>query len=247
MSRELQGRVALVTGAARNIGRAIALALAEGGAKIMATALSNQAGLDEVVGAIRAAGGEAESMLADVTSEASVAALVAATAGRFGRLDILVNNAAIRNEAPIRQLTLAQFRDVMSVGLEGPFLLSQAVIPVLEKSDGATIINIGGLTAYTGAKDRAHVVAAKAGLDGLTKAMAHDLAEAGITVNLVSPGMIETARQGHAPAHHATRRTLLGRLGTPEDIAGMVRYLAGPQARYVTGQTLHANGGVYLP
>ncbi len=247
MSRELQGRVALVTGAAKNIGRAIALSLAEGGAKVMATALSNQAGLDEVVGAIRAAGGEAEAMLADVTSEESVAALVKATLDRFGKIDILVNNAAIRNEAPIRALSLERFREVLRVGLEGPFILSQAAIPALEKSDGATIINIGGLTAYTGAKDRAHVVAAKAGLDGLTKAMAHDLAEAGITVNLVSPGMIETARAGHAPAHHATRRTLLGRLGTPEDIAGMVRYLAGPQARYVTGQTLHANGGVYLP
>lgn len=247
MSRELQGRVALVTGAAKNIGRAIALSLAEGGAKVMATALSNQAGLDEVVGAIRAAGGEAEAMLADVTSEESVAALIKATLDRFGRLDILVNNAAIRNEAPIRALSLERFREVLRVGLEGPFILSQAAIPALEKSDGATIINIGGLTAYTGAKDRAHVVAAKAGLDGLSKAMAHDLAEAGITVNLVSPGMIETARAGHAPAHHATRRTLLGRLGTPEDIAGMVRYLAGPQARYVTGQTLHANGGVYLP
>jgi 3-oxoacyl-[acyl-carrier protein] reductase len=247
MSSELEGRVALVTGAARNIGRAIALELAAAGAKVMATALSNQAGLDEVVGAIRAAGGEAEAMLADVTSEESVAALVKATTDRFGRLDILVNNAAIRNEAPFRDLSLARFREVMSVALEGPFLLSKAAIPALETSDGATIINIGGLTAYTGAKDRAHVVAAKAGLDGLTKAMAHDLAEAGITVNLVSPGMIETARAGHAPAHHATRRTLLGRLGTPEDIAGMVRYLAGPQARYITGQTLHANGGVYLP
>ena len=247
MSQELQGRVALVTGGAKNIGRAIALALAEGGAKVMVTALSNREGLDEVVGAIRAAGGAADAMLADVTSEASIAGLVKATVERFGGLDILVNNAAIRNEAPFRQLTLATFRDVMSVALEGPFLVSQAAIPALEKSDGATIINIGGLTAYTGAKDRAHVVAAKAGLDGLTKAMAHDLAESGITVNLVSPGMIETARPGHAPAHHATRRTLLGRLGTPEDIAGMVRYLAGPQARYVTGQTLHANGGVYLP
>ena len=247
MSRELEARVALVTGAARNIGRAIALSLAEGGAKVMATALSNQAGLDEVVGAIRAAGGEAEAMLADVTSEESVAALIKATLDRFGKIDILVNNAAIRNEAPIRALSLERFREVLRVGLEGPFILSQAAIPALEKSDGATIINIGGLTAYTGARDRAHVVAAKAGLDGLTKAMAHDLAEAGITVNLVSPGMIETARAGHAPAHHATRRTLLGRLGTPEDIAGMVRYLAGPQARYVTGQTLHANGGVYLP
>ncbi len=107
MSRELEGRVALVTGAARNIGRAIALELAAAGAKVMATALSNQAGLDEVVGAIRTAGGEAEAMLADVTSEASVAALVKATTDRFGRLDILVNNAAIRNEAPFRDLSLA--------------------------------------------------------------------------------------------------------------------------------------------
>ncbi len=246
MSRELEGASRSSRGRPGTSPRH-RLSLAEGGAKVMLTALSNQAGLDEVAGAIRAAGGEAQAMLADQTSEESVAALMKVTAERFGRLDILVNNAAIRNEAPFRELSLARFREVMSVGLEGPFLLSKAAIPMLETSDAATIINIGGLTAYTGAKDRAHVVAAKAGLDGLTKAMAHDLAEAGITVNLVSPGMIETARAGHAPAHHATRRTLLGRLGTPEDIAGMVRYLAGPQARYVTGQTLHANGGVYLP
>ncbi len=150
MNRELQGRVALVTGAAKNIGRAIALSLAEGGAKVMLTALSNRDGLDEVAGAIRAAGGEAEAMLADVTSEEAVAALVKGTIDRFGRLDILVNNAAIRNEAPFRALTLARFREVMSVGLEGPFLLSQAAVPALEKSDAATIIHIGGLTAYTG-------------------------------------------------------------------------------------------------
>jgi len=247
MTRELEGRVALVTGAAKNIGRAIAIALAAGGAKVMVSARSDQAGLDGAIDAIRAAGGEAATHLADVTSESSVAALAAATAARFGRLDILVNNAAIRNEKPFRDLTLADFRAVTSVALEGPFLLSQAVLPALEASDAAAIINIGGLTAYTGARDRAHVIAAKAGLDGLTKAMAHDLADLGVTVNLVSPGLIETLRTGQQPGHHATRRTLLGRLGTPDDVAGMVRWLAGPQARYVTGQTLHANGGVYLP
>lgn len=250
MSRELEGRVALVTGGAKNIGRAIALALAGGGAKVMATALSNRAGIDETVAMIRAAGGEAEAMLADVTSEASVAALVEATVRRFGGLDILVNNAAVRKEVPFRELTLEAFRAVTSVALEGPFLLSKAALPALERSGAATIINIGGLTAYIGAKDRAHVIAAKAGLDGLTKAMAHDLAASRITVNLVSPGLIETQRGGHSshePAHHKTSANLAGRRGTPEDVAAMVRHLAGPQSRYVTGQTVHVNGGAFLP
>ena len=250
MNRELEGRVALVTGAARNIGRAIALALGEGGARVMASALSNRAGLDETVAMIRERGGEAEAMLADVTSETSVAALVEATVRRFGGLDILVNNAAVRNEKPFRELTLADFRSVSAVALEGPFLLSQAALPALEKRPAAAIVNIGGLTAYIGAKDRAHVIAAKAGLDGLTKAMAHDLAASGVTVNLVSPGLIETQRDGShgaEPAHHRTSATLVGRRGAPEEVAAMVRHLAGPQSRYVTGQTVHVNGGAFLP
>jgi 3-oxoacyl-[acyl-carrier protein] reductase len=250
MNRELEGRVALVTGGAKNIGRAIALALAEGGAKVMATALANREGIDETAALIRAAGGEAESVLADVTSEESVAALIAQTVKRFGRLDILVNNAAIRTEVPFRDLTLAEFRKVTGVALEGPFLCTSAALPALEKSDGATIINIGGLTAYTGAKDRVHVISAKAGLDGMTKALAHDLAPAGVTVNLVSPGMIATERGGHSrqePEHHKRHITLTGRRGAPEEVAAMVRFLAGPGARYLTGQTFHVNGGAYLP
>ena len=130
--------------------------------------------------------------------------------------------------------------------LEGPFLASQAALPALEKTKG-TIVNIGGLTAYTGATHRAHVVAAKAGLDGLTKALAVELAPKGITVNLVSPGMIDTAREGAEPAHRKTRTTILGRRGKPEEVAAMVRYLAGPNGRYLTGQTIHVNGGVFLP
>ncbi|MFM9976306.1 MAG: SDR family NAD(P)-dependent oxidoreductase [Beijerinckiaceae bacterium] len=247
MTKELEGRVALVTGGARNIGRAIALDLAAGGASVMVTARSDRAGLNETVALIESHGGRAAAMLADVTQEASVAALVAGTLAAFGTLDILVNNAAIRTEVPFAQMNLAAFRAVTSVALEGPFLCARAALDALSASDAGAIINIGGLTAYTGAKDRVHVIAAKAGLDGLTKALAHDLAAAGITVNLVSPGLIDTVRAGHQPGHHATRKTLLGPLGTPEDVAGMVRYLAGPRARYVTGQTMHINGGVYLP
>jgi 3-oxoacyl-[acyl-carrier protein] reductase len=247
MKGELAGRVALVTGGSRNIGRAIALDLAMAGASVMVTARTDIEGLNETVAMIAAQGGKAAALLADVTDEASAAALVAGTLAAFGQLDILVNNAAVRTEVPFSQMTLQAFRAVTSVALEGPFICARASLAALSASDAPAIINIGGLTAYTGAKDRVHVIAAKAGLDGLTKALAHDLAPMGITVNLVSPGMIETVRAGHQPAHHATRRTLIGRLGTPEDVAGMVRYLAGPRARYVTGQTMHVNGGVYLP
>lgn len=245
--KELEGSVALVTGGARNIGRAIALDLAAGGAAVMVTARSDITGLAETVAMIESRGGRAAAMLADVTDEASVAALVAGTLKAFGRLDILVNNAAIRTEVPFAEMTLSAFRAVTSVALEGPFNCARAALVALSASSAGAIINIGGLTAYTGAKDRVHVIAAKAGLDGLTKALAHDLATSGITVNLVSPGMIDTVRTGHQPGHHATRKTLLGPLGTPDDVAGMVRYLAGPRARYVTGQTMHINGGVYLP
>jgi 3-oxoacyl-[acyl-carrier protein] reductase len=247
MKGELAGSVALVTGGSRNIGRAIALDLAMAGASVMVTARTDIEGLNETVAMIAAQGGKAAALLADVTDEASAAALVAGTLAAFGQLDILVNNAAVRTEVPFSQMTLQAFRAVTSVALEGPFICARASLAALSASDAPAIINIGGLTAYTGAKDRVHVIAAKAGLDGLTKALAHDLAPMGITVNLVSPGMIETVRAGHQPAHHATRRTLIGRLGTPEDVAGMVRYLAGPRARYVTGQTMHVNGGVYLP
>jgi 3-oxoacyl-[acyl-carrier protein] reductase len=247
MTKELIGRVALVTGGARNIGRAIALDLAAGGASIMVTARSNLEGLQETVALIERNGGKAAALLADVTDEFSVKLLIEETIARFGGLDILVNNAAIRTEIPFDQMTLADFRAVTSVALEGPFLCIRAALLALQASDQAAVINIGGLTAYTGAKDRVHVIAAKAGLDGMTKALAHDLATSDITINLVSPGLIETLRAGKEPGHHSGRRPLLGRFGTPEDVAGMVRYLAGPKARYVTGQTMHINGGVYLP
>jgi 3-oxoacyl-[acyl-carrier protein] reductase len=248
--RELDGKVALITGAARNIGRAIALELAAGGAVVMGVALSDEAGLGEMVAAVEAEGGKAAWQLADVTNPDSVRSAVEMTLTRFGRLDILVNNAAIRGEVAFEEMTLAQWHQVLGVTLDGPFLCSQAALDALTESGAGAIVNIGGLTAYTGAKQRAHVVTAKAGLDGLTKALAQELAERQITVNLVSPGLIDTVRGGHSaaqPHHHQHHATLVGRRGRPQEVAAMVRYLAGPNGRYLTGQTMHVNGGAYLP
>jgi 3-oxoacyl-[acyl-carrier protein] reductase len=244
--RELDGKVGLVTGGARNIGRAIALELADAGAAVAIVVRSDIAGATAVAREIEARGGRALAVRADITDAAAVRGAVATTIERFTRLDILVNNAGIRPEAPLEQISLETWRQVMAVTLEGPLLLVQAALPALERAEG-TIINIGGLTAYTGAPHRAHVVTAKAGLDGLTKALAVELGARDITVNLVAPGLIDTERDGPAPEHRKTRTTLLGRRGRPEDVAAAVRYLAGPKARYLTGQTIHVNGGAFLP
>ena len=246
---ELKGRVALVTGAARNIGRAIALELASAGACVTIGTHSALEAAEEVVTSAIAAGGSAFGWQCDVSEPAAVRAMVQETVTRFGGLDILVNNAGIRPENSIEQITLEEWDQVLAVNLDGPFFCIQAALPYLSESQAAAVVNIGGLTAYTGAVNRAHVVASKAGLDGLTKALALELAPRGITVNLVSPGLIETERGKHgaaAPAHHKTRTTLLGRRGRPEEVAAMVRHLVGPAGRYITGQSIHVNGGLYL-
>jgi len=147
-------------------------------------------------------------------------------------------------------MSFAQWRSTMEVCVDGAFHCTQAALPFLKQSDAAAIIQIGGLTAQTGAARRAHVVTAKAALAGFTRALAHDLAEFAITVNCVAPGMVETVRDGRSasadPAHRPAHPTLLGRRGHPEEIASAVVWLAGPGARFTTGQTLHINGGAYL-
>ncbi|MPZ48620.1 MAG: SDR family oxidoreductase [Dehalococcoidia bacterium] len=246
MSEELGGSVALVTGGARNIGRAIAVALAAGGASVMVNANTSRQAAEETVTLIENAGGAAAVHIADVSNADAVRRMVDATVERFGRLDILVNNAAIRAETPLAQIDLAEWRQVMGVILEGSFLCSQGCLPHIAAAGGGTIINIGGQTGHTGAANRAHVVAAKAGLVGLTKALALELAPQRITVNLVVPGTIDTVRGlPGAPERPPERQVVppIGRRGYPEDVASMVRLLCGPSGRYITGQTVHINGG----
>ena len=175
--------------------------------------------------------------------------MVAATLREFGRLDILVNNAAVRAETPFAEIRLEEWRRVLATVLDGAFLCAQACQPHLARAGSGAIVNIGGMTGHKGAQGRAHVVAAKAGLAGLTRALALDLAPQGITVNCVVPGTIETVRGlPGAPERPAHRQELppLGRRGAPEEIAGTVRFLCGPGARYITGQSLHANGGGFM-
>ena len=246
--KELNGKVAIVTGAGRNIGRAIALTLAEGGASIVVNARNNRAEAESVAREIESAGGKAQIHIGDVADANAVQALADTATQQFGRIDILVNNAALRRERPFAEMDYAAWREILDVTLDGTFHCVKACLPALRQSKAGSIVNIGGLSAHTGAKNRAHVVTAKAGIIGFTRALAHDLADDGITVNCVVPGLIGTPRPRDKPepAHHLTHQTISGERGRPEDVAAMVRFLCGPGARYVNGQAIHANGGAYL-
>jgi 3-oxoacyl-[acyl-carrier protein] reductase len=235
VNKELQGRVALVTGAGRNIGRAIALSLAEGGASLV---LNSKTSKDEIDAVAAQTGGLA--VLADVADEKAVRRMVAQALERFGRIDILVNCAALRAVEPIEGIDEKRWREVTSVILDGAWFCAHACLDALKKSGAGAIVSIGGLSAHTGAAGRPHVIAAKEGLVGLTRALAHDLAPHNVTVNCVVPGLIETTRS--SPSANR-RESPLGRRGRPEEVAAAVRFLAGPGARYITGQTLHVSGG----
>jgi 3-oxoacyl-[acyl-carrier protein] reductase len=248
MTQELSGRVAIVTGAGRNIGRAIALALADGGAAVVVNARSNVQEAKAVAGEIERAGGKAFAVTADVADADAVASMVKDAASRFGRIDILVNNAAVRAEQAIETMTLAEWRAVTAVILDGAFNCVKACLPHLKRSGAGAIVNIGGISAHTGAARRPHVVTAKAGLVGFTRALAHELAADNIRVNTVTPGLMATPRPAGQPEpqHHALVRSLVGRRGEPADIAAAVRFLCGPGAGFVTGQNIQVNGGTFL-
>jgi 3-oxoacyl-[acyl-carrier protein] reductase len=246
---ELAGQVALVTGGVRKIGRAIALTLAREGAAVAVNAKSSREEADGVVREIEALGGRARTMMADVTDEAQVAAMVAAIARELGPIDILINNAAIRREEAFTEMSFAGWRAIMAVALDGAFLTSRAVIPGMLAKGRGTIVNIGGVTGHTGASGRAHVVAAKAGLVGLTKALAVEFGARGITVNCVVPGKIAGPRaaSGTSGAIPGGGHPLVGHEGHPEDVAAAVKLLCSAGGRYITGQTIHVSGGIYLP
>jgi 3-oxoacyl-[acyl-carrier protein] reductase len=240
-----------VTGSSRNIGRAIALDLAATGAAVVVNTRHSVQAAEAVVAEIREGGGRAVLQQADVSTPKGAAALAAAAIDHFGRLDILVNNASVRRETDFAQLDYQEWREILAITLDGAFLCTREALPHLIASGRGVVVNIGGLSAHTGAARRAHVVAAKAGLAGLTRALAHDLAPYAITVNCVAPGVIDTVRDSRStgtstPAHHAVHVPLTGRRGQPEEVASVVRFLCGPDARYITGQTIHVNGGTFM-
>ena len=248
-NRELDGQVAIVTGAARNIGRSIALDLADGGAKIVINAKTSVDAAEGVKAEIEALGGEAMVAAGDITRPDDVESIVAAAADQWGRVDILVNNAAIRLRTAVTDMSIDEWHQVTGIVLDGAFLCAKAVIPRMREQGAGTIISMGGLTAHVGASERVHVTTAKAGLIGFTKGLAIELAGDGITVNCVVPGLIDTVRGATAAVSQDHERlvTLVGRKGRVEEVSAMVRHLCGPESRYITGQTIHVNGGAFLP
>jgi 3-oxoacyl-[acyl-carrier protein] reductase len=248
--RELDGKVALVTGASRGIGRAIAVALGQRGAKVIVNYAANEAAAGEAVAAVHAAGGTAVSKRFDVSDPAAVDASIREIAGDGG-LHILVNNAGIAVNGLVLGGKDADWKRAIEVNLNGTYYCTRAALRALMKArDAGRIINITSITAESGSAGQAPYVAAKAGVIGLTKTLAKEYASRGITVNAVSPGFIETdMTASELPA--ARRESLLkeiplGRVGAPEDVAAAVAYLAGPGGGYVTGQVLRVNGGLLM-
>ena len=243
----LDGRVALVTGASRGIGRAVALTLAAKGAIVVAAARGDhaQATVDE----IRSRGGCAEMATLDVTDAASIEAVVAAALARSGRVDILVNNAGIAKDQLMLRMKREDWDAVIATNLTAAFLTVQAVLKPMIKQRGGRIINITSVVGQSGNAGQANYAASKAGLIGFTKAIALEVASRNITVNAVAPGLIDTdmTRAISTAAHTDWAEKIpLKRLGTPDDIAGAVAFLASDEAAYITGHVLAVNGGMYL-
>jgi len=247
--RPLAGRTALVTGGGKNIGRAIAIGLAAAGADVAVLGKSDRQAVQQTAGDIRRAGRKSFAVLADIADEQSVAAAVRDIAAELGGPTILVNNAAVRRQTAFADMTFAEWRAITGVILDGAFLCARAVAPFMTAAGGGAIVNLGGLSAFSGARGRAHVISAKMGLVGLTRALAVDLGGAGVRVNCIAPGKIATRRgpsAGAPPAHTGADHPLIGESGEPCDVASLAVFLAAPGAKYITGQTFHVNGGLFL-
>lgn len=246
-------KVALVTGATRNIGFAIADALARSGTTVAVNG-RDPARVQGAVERLQSAGGSALGAVGDVSSEDDVSALVARVSEQAGPVDVLVNNAVVRAHGALVDLSLKDWRTVVDTVLTGAFLTTRAVMPGMVQRGWGRIVNLSGVSGQSGAAGRAAVVAAKAGVIGLTKATAHEGAPYGITANAVSPGVIDTQRpptlgdDAVAAAHYTqmAAKVPVGRQGTPHDVAAMCAYLCSEDAGFVTGQVFGVNGGVYM-
>ncbi len=244
----LNGKVAIVTGASRGIGRVTALALAKQGADLVVAARS-LGPLQELVAEIEALGQKAIAVTADAASTEDAAKLVAAAADKFGRVDILVNNAGITRDGLLLRMKDDDWDAVLDTNLKGAFLLCRAVAKFMSKQRSGRIINISSVVGEMGNPGQANYCASKAGLIGLTKSVARELARRNVTVNAITPGFIETdmtEELQEKARQELTAQIPLGRLGQSEDIAQAVIYLASDKAGYITGQTLGVNGGMYM-
>jgi len=247
---ELEGKVALVTGSARNLGRATAEELARAGAAVVINARQAKALAEEVADGIVRAGGRALPIVADITDEDAVQAMVEAAVAELGGIDILVNNAANRNATRFEQMDRATWDLAMGAAVAGAFNVSRACVPHMIARGGGAVVSMGGMTSYTGSPGRSHTMAAKAALQGLTRGLAIDLGPRNIRANFVVVGVFETERAGSSsvvPTHHEGISIPLGRKGAPQDIADLIRFLVGPGAGYISGQTIHVNGAAFCP
>jgi 3-oxoacyl-[acyl-carrier protein] reductase len=244
----LEGKTALITGASQGIGRACAIELAKTGARIVLAA-RNEAKLEEVAAEITAAGGTAHAVVLDVASEDSIKTTAKAILAQFGAVEILVNNAGVTRDGLMMRMKRADWDDVINTNLTGAFLLTQAFVSSMLKARWGRIINISSVVARSGQAGQANYAASKAGLIGLTRSLARELASRGITANAVAPGYIETAMT--AVLDEKQREAMLSqiplaRAGTDADIAHAVAFLASQEAGYITGHVLDVNGGMYM-
>ena len=248
MTGSLQGKVAVVTGASRGIGKAVALALASAGANVVVNYARSSQAADEVVSQIAEAGGSAVALQADVSKVDEVDAMIAATMEKWGQIDILVNNAGITRDTLLLRMKPEDWQAVIDLNLTGVFLCTRAVAKIMLKQRSGRIINIASVAGQMGNPGQANYSAAKAGVIGFTKTVAKEMASRGVTVNAVAPGFIATdMTEGLPNTDEILKFIPLGRFGQPEDIAGMVRFLAADDAAaYITGQVFNVDGGMVM-
>ena len=243
---ELAGKVALVTGGARNIGAATSLALAQGGAAVAVNTRKSREDADRIVAEIRGNGGQAEAFMADIADAQAVKRMVDDVIARFGKVDILVLNASVRKETPFLDISEEEWRGIMAISLDGSFHLAQACLPWMLKAGGGSIVMLGGTQALSGASRRVHGSVAKHGMVGMTRALAREFADRNVRVNCVAPGRMDTMRAAGRTVPSEPKGIPMGRLGEPREVADVVRFLCGPGASYVTGQLIYANGGLVM-
>ncbi len=245
----LAGKVAIVTGAGRGIGRAVALALAAQGAKVTVNYSRSAEAAEEVVNAILGFGGEAIAAQADVSNAGQVDALLTQTKEQFGRLDILVNNAGITRDKLILRMSEEDWDAVLDTNLKGAFLCCKAVAPLFVKQRGGIIVNIGSVNGRVGAPGQSNYSASKAGLIGLTKSLAKELGRRNVRINAVAPGFIETEMTGDLKDEFKDamiKQIPLARLGSAEDVAGVVLFLCSDAAAYIQGEVITVDGGLFM-